>query len=293
VLSYVDLHAHALPGIDDGPSDTDGAIAMLRAAATTGIATLAVTPHLRSDFPDVHVDELDRRCRALREAVARERIEIEIVCGAEVSLVWALEASDEELVLATYGQRGTDLLIETPTFDVVGFESRLHQLRANGRRVTLAHPERNVGFQRAPSRLAALVQDGVLLQVNAETLLDEGRRSDTHRLGRYLCSEGLAHALASDGHRASGWRPVTCLGKAARIAATLVGPDRARWMTHAVPEAIIAGAAIPEAPAGLSVRRRHGLLRRRRRRREMPAAGEQMLCDLPGQENPGGTVPPP
>jgi len=291
VLGYVDLHAHALPGIDDGPSDTNGAIAMLRAAATTGIATLAVTPHLRSDFPDVHVDELDRRCRALREAVAREGIEIEIVCGAEVSLVWALEASDEELLLATYGQRGTDLLIETPTFDVVGFESRLHQLRANGLRVTLAHPERNVGFQRAPSRLADLVQDGVLLQVNAETLLGPDRRSDRHRLGRSLCSEGLAHALASDGHRATGRRPVTCLAEAARMAVALVGPDRAHWMTHAAPEAIVAGVALPDPPEAWTGRRRPRLLRRRRQ--QMPVVGEQMLCDLPGQENPGGTVPPP
>jgi protein-tyrosine phosphatase len=292
VLGYVDVHVHALPEIDDGPSDADGAIAMLRAAAATGIGTLAVTPHVRSDFPDVHVDELDRRCRALREAVAREGIEIEVVCGAEVSLVWALEASDEELALATYGQGGTDLLIETPTFDVVGFESRLNQLRAKGLRVTLAHPERNVEFQRAPSRLADLVGDGVLLQVNAETLLGAARRSDTHRLGRYLCSEGLAHALASDAHRAAGWRPVTCLARAARVATALVGPDRAHWMTHAAPEAIIAGTAIPDAPERLNVRRRHGLPRRRWRRRT-PAVGEQMLCDLPGLENPGGTVPPP
>lgn len=293
VLGHVDLHAHALPGIDDGPSDPEGAISMLRAAAAAGIGTLAVTPHLRSDFPNVHVDELDRRCRALREASMREGIEIQIVCGAEVSLVWALEASDEALTLATYGQRGTDLLIETPTFDVVGLESRLNQLRAKGLRVTLAHPERNVEFQRAPSRLAELVQDGVLVQVNAETLLGAGRRSDADRLGRYLCSEGLAHALASDGHRAAGWRPVTSLAKAAPIAAELVGPDRAHWMTHAAPEAIIAGAPLPDAPEAPNGRRRHSLLRRRRRRRPLPVVGEQILCDLPGQENPGGTVPPP
>ena len=291
VLGYVDLHAHALPGIDDGPSDTDGAIAMLRAAATAGIGTLAVTPHIRSDFPDVHVDELDRRCRTLRDACAREGIDIEIVCGAEVSLVWALEACDEELVLATYGQRGTDLLIETPTFDIVGLETRLYQLRAKGLRVTLAHPERNAEFQRAPARLAALVHDGVLLQVNAEALLGGDRRSEAHRLGRQLCSEGLAHALASDGHRAAGWRPVTYLAQAARTAAALVGPDRAHWMTHAVPEAIIAGTALPDAPEASNGRRRHRLLRRRRER--IPAVGEQMLCDPSGNENPGGTVPPP
>jgi protein-tyrosine phosphatase len=263
VIGYVDVHAHALPGIDDGPSDTEGALAMLRAAAATGIQTLAVTPHLRSDFPNVHVDELERRCRALREATMREGIGLGIVCGAEVSLVWALEASDEQLALATYGQRGTDLLIETPTFDVVGLESRLHQLLAKGLRVTLAHPERNIEFQRALARLAGLVADGVLVQINAETLLGATRRSDTHRLGRYLCCEGLAHALASDGHRAAGWRPVTCLGQAAQLAAQLVGPDRAHWMTHTAPAAIVAGTELPDAPEALNGRRLHKLLRRR------------------------------
>jgi protein-tyrosine phosphatase len=263
VSGYVDLHAHVLSGIDDGPPNAQAALAMLRAAAAAGIGTLAATPHLRSDFPNVHVDELARRCQELREASTREGIEIRIVCGAEVSLVWALEASDEQLALATYGQRGTDLLIETPTFNVVGLESLLYQLRAKGLRVTLAHPERSVEFQRDPSRLVELVRQGVFLQVNAETLLGGARRSDSHRLGRYLCAEGLVHALASDGHRAASWRPITCLAEATRVAAALAGPDRCRWMTEIAPAAILAGAEVPDAPEVRNRRRRHGLLRRR------------------------------
>lgn len=263
VAGYVDLHAHVLPGIDDGPSDADGALAMLRAAATSGIKTIAVTPHLRSDFPDVHVTELARRAEELREAGEMAGIEIQVVSGAEVSLVWALEASEEQLALATYDQGGTDLLIETPTFNVVGLESLLYRLRAKGLRVTLAHPERSVPFQRDPSRLAELVRQGVLLQVNADALITGPRRSDTRRLGRYLCVEGLAHALASDGHRASAWRAVTRLADAAAEAATLIGPDRTRWMTQTAPAAILTGAELPAAPA-LRVRRRmHKLLGRR------------------------------
>ena len=263
VRGYVDLHAHVLPGIDDGPADTDGALAMLRAAAAAGIGTIAVTPHLRSDFPDVRVTELAPRAQQLREAGEMAGIDIRIISGAEVSLLWALEASDEQLALATYDQGGTDLLIETPTFNVIGLESLLYRLRAKGLRVTLAHPERSADFQRDPARLVELVRQGVLLQVNAETLLKGGRRSDAQRLGRYLCLEGLAHALASDGHRASAWRPVTCLADAVGVAATLIGPDRTRWMTQTAPAAIIAGADLPDAPT-LRIRRgMHKLLRRR------------------------------
>jgi protein-tyrosine phosphatase len=263
VVGYVDLHVHVLPFIDDGPSDALGAMAMVRAAVAAGIGTLAATPHLRSDFPDVHVDELERRCRALREAAAEAGIEIRIVSGAEVSLVWALEATDAQLALATYDQRGTDLLIETPTFNVGSLESLLYQLRSKGLRVTLAHPERNVEFQRDPARLIGLVRQGVLLQVNAESLLSTPRRSDTDRLGRYLCAEGLAHALASDGHRAAGWRPVGYLADVMPAAVALVGPERAYWMMQTAPAAVLAGDELSAAPHVRVGRQRPRLLRRR------------------------------
>jgi protein-tyrosine phosphatase len=263
VAGYVDLHAHLLPGIDDGPSDADGALAMLRAAAVTGIGTIAVTPHLRSDFPGVRVSELAHRAQELRDAGEMAGIEIRIVSGAEVSLMWALEASDEQLTLATYDQRGTDLLIETPAFNVIGLENLLYRLQAKGLRVTLAHPERSIHFQRDPTGLIELVRQGVLLQVNADALLAGARRSDAHRLGRYLCIEGLAHALASDGHRAADWRPVTYLADAVAVAGTLIGPDRTRWMTQSAPAAIIAGIELPDAPSLPIGRRMHNLLRRR------------------------------
>ena len=114
---YVDIHAHVLPGIDDGPADMEDALQMLKAAAGCGISTIAATPHVRADFPDVHVAELAGRCQAVRDRIAAEDLGIEVVCGAEVSLVWAVDASDEQLRLVTYGQRGTDVLIEAARFD--------------------------------------------------------------------------------------------------------------------------------------------------------------------------------
>jgi hypothetical protein len=63
-----------------------------------------------------------------------------------------------------------------------------------------------------------------------------------------LISEGLAHAIASDGHRAAKWRPVTVLAEAIESAVALVGPERARWMTRDAPAAIIEGRPLPPAP---------------------------------------------
>jgi protein-tyrosine phosphatase len=143
---FVDIHAHPLPGIDDGPPDLAGAVEMARAAARAGTRTLAATPHLRSDFPGVVVGEIPDRCRQLSAELTTAGIDVRIVSGAETSLVWALGASDEQLVAASYDGRGGDLLVETPA-DVSMIEELLYRIRLRGIRVTLAHPERSRAFQ--------------------------------------------------------------------------------------------------------------------------------------------------
>ena len=90
--------------------------------------------------------------------------------------------------------------------------------------------------------LRRLHDQGVLLQVNAGSLLTDERRSPSARLGQRLCREGLVHVLASDGHRARDWRPVTELASAFGAAVELVGEPRARWMMSEAPAAIIGGA---------------------------------------------------
>jgi protein-tyrosine phosphatase len=249
----VDIHTHLLPGIDDGPSSLEKAVEMVRVAWTAGATTLAATPHLRPDFPLVHVREIADRCHAMRQSLEGAGIHAEIVSGAEVSVVWALEASDEQRLLASYGQKGQDLLIETPS-DVTMLDRLLYPLLSSGFRITLAHPSRSVEFQREPKRMERLKEQGVLLQVNAESLLAP-RTSPVRKTAEYLCRSGLGDVIASDGHRAASWRPVTSLGAAVEAASLIVGRERAEWMASSAPRAVLDGNPLPEPPP-LSGRRR-------------------------------------
>lgn len=219
---------------------------MAQAATRSGIGTIAATPHLRSDFPDVHVEELGERCQRLRDELISLEVPLRVVAGAEVSLLWAVEADDDSLRLASYDQQGTDILLETPR-DLALLEQLLGEVRRRVHRVTLAHPERNAELQRDPGRIQALYDQGVLLQINATALL--GRRgSPARRLAEHLCRSGLAHAIASDGHRGMSWRPVTVLAEAMTAATKLVGVERARWMVSDAPRAIIEGEPLPVPP---------------------------------------------
>jgi protein-tyrosine phosphatase len=247
VDGLVDIHAHLLPGIDDGPTDLAGSLEMARCAVASGIVRLAATPHLRSDFPGVQVGEIPGRAAELQRELDGAGIALEVVAGAEASLLWALDASDEELRLASYGQLGRDLLVETPA-DVSMLDRLLSGLQARGLRIVLAHPERSATFRQDPSRLARLSRQGVLLQVNADVLLSR-TGSSTRQLAESLCRDGVAQLLASDGHRGADWRPVDRLAQAASRLTALTGAERAAWMVSQAPAAVLEGRPLPPAPA--------------------------------------------
>ncbi len=96
-----DIHCHILPGIDDGPPDMPTSIEMARAAVESGISTIAATPHLRADFPNVKVDEIGDRVQELRDGIAAEGIELEIVAriatlevAKKLANIWGIKMSE-------------------------------------------------------------------------------------------------------------------------------------------------------------------------------------------------------
>jgi protein-tyrosine phosphatase len=191
----------------------------------------------------------------------RHGIPIKVVPGGEVDLLWALERTHEERRLVSYGQRGTDLLVETPYTPLVSrFEEMLFELALSGYRLLLAHPERNPTFQESTERVEDLVRRGVLLQVTASSLLRPPRASRTGATARRLVERGLVQVIASDAHAAGTHRDAS-LVEGTVAASKLVGEARARWMVVEAPAAILAGQPLPDPPG--PERPRRGVLRRR------------------------------
>jgi protein-tyrosine phosphatase len=257
----IDLHSHVLPGIDDGAADIEESLALLRVAAYDGTTALAATPHLRPDYPSVHVEDLAGAVASVNERVPDD-LGVRVIPAAEVDLLWSASATDEELRLASFDQRGSDLLVETPYGPLPeNFEELLFRLAERGYRILLAHPERNRSFHRQPERLAALAEAGILLQPTASALASTERRSQTRRLAHDLVLDGHAHVIASDAHGATQRAPLS----AGVAAAAELAPERARWMVEDVPRAILSGDPLPAAPEDPKAKRRsllHRLLRR-------------------------------
>jgi protein-tyrosine phosphatase len=256
----IDLHCHILPGIDDGPADVEQSLALARELADDGVTVVAATPHVREDYPAVVLSELAKRRDELAASIEAEGIRLELIAGGEVDLSWAIGASDEDLRLASFGQRGRDLLLESPYGPLPEtFEDLVFALRVKGFRILLAHPERNPTFQDSPARLQALAEQGVLIQVTASALMRRPSESRSARLVRELLTNRLAHVVASDHHGPAMGRRRSIA--AARDLLVELDPGVADWVLRDVPAAILAGEPVPAAPP--KPRRTRGFWRRR------------------------------
>jgi protein-tyrosine phosphatase len=234
----IDLHAHILPGYDDGVRSIEEARDLARAAAAEGVTAIAATPHVRDDYPTT-VERMLRGVALLREDFAREGIPVEVLTGGELDLDRMWELGPDELPQFTLAGSGRWLLVEMPYRGwPTLFERKLDALRRQGMDVLLAHPERNPEVQADPGRLAPLVAAGVLVQVTAASI--DGRLgAQPLACSRWLLERGLVHVLATDAHapadRDGGLRgAVEALGDA----------DLAQRLTVDNPRAIVAGETV-------------------------------------------------
>jgi protein-tyrosine phosphatase len=238
----IDLHAHVLPGIDDGPPDMDAAVALAGAAAHLGVGAVVATPHVSWDWPNT-AHTIALAVRQLVAELAVRRIELRIHAGAEVALTFAFELTDAELQRLRLGA-GPWLLVEAPhTSGSVAVGSMLEALQRRGHRIVLAHVERCPAFHEDTALLGRLVRAGMLASITAGSLSGRFGRPARRAAERFI-ADGLVHNVSSDAHDTRS-RPPGLRGDLTSAGLS----DRASWLTHEVPSAILRGSPIPPAPA--------------------------------------------
>src|SRR5438132_8631390 len=111
----IDLHAHVLPGVDDGARDIAESLDMLRLAAADGTRVLCATPHALGPSHDVPRADAEAAFAALSDAARAAGIAIELRLAAESWYRPDLPALAREGRLATFSAGGKRYaLIEFP-----------------------------------------------------------------------------------------------------------------------------------------------------------------------------------
>jgi protein-tyrosine phosphatase len=240
----IDIHHHCLPGVDDGPRDLSESVEMSAMAAEEGIDTIIVTPHvLRGRWRRLNTTELMSRVDALRAATNDTP---HLLLGSEYffshDMTEVLRAGQSIAPLA--GSRF--VLLELPANSVPPLlEQPLYRAQLEGWIPVIAHPERNLVFQKHPELLASLVTHGARVQLTA-TSLTGAFGSAAQAAAEGFLRRRLVHFVATDAHDMSRRPPR--IREATRVLEQLVGEEIAMALLVSNPAAVIANRTLPWDP---------------------------------------------
>ena len=149
-----DLHAHILPGIDDGARTPEETLEMSRAAANCGSKTVLATPHRKDVTENWSVDHLNRLIDEMNAQNREQGVDLSLLLGMENHLSPDLPNEIEAgRALTMNGSRY--ILVEMPFFGRPDWvEDTLSGIQDQYLTPVLAHPERIEAFQQDPDLLA-------------------------------------------------------------------------------------------------------------------------------------------
>ena len=223
----IDLHSHLLPGIDDGAPDLATALQLAKVALADGITHMVCTPHIHPGRYDNTPQTIEQALAELRAGLAEQQLALQVSAAAEVrfGMELMLAVKQQQIPFLGLWQQRPVLLLEFPHGELPFGAERLTQwLLQQGIQPMIAHPERNKGLLRDPSKIKPLVQQGCLFQVTAGAVAGRFGQPAQDLAERFL-AEGLVTILASDAHNLENRPPVLSEGLAA--ASALLGEAEA------------------------------------------------------------------
>ncbi|WP_230874895.1 tyrosine-protein phosphatase [Lysinibacillus cavernae] len=199
VIIMIDLHAHVLYGVDDGPKNEMDSLYMLRQAAREGITDIICTSHAM--HPQFHVpySKVEDQVKDLQQLLQHHQIHITLHTGHEIRLHEELPTLLQQQQLHPLAQ-SKYILFELPSSTIPAYTiEMIRQLKSSGYRPILAHPERNFAIRENPKRLDALIQQGVFTQLTAGSLTGLYGK-EVQRLSLALVRANYIHTIGSDAH---------------------------------------------------------------------------------------------
>ncbi|QAS69343.1 polysaccharide biosynthesis tyrosine autokinase [Oenococcus sicerae] len=198
--TLVDIHAHILPGLDDGSNSLDASLELAREAVSNGIKTIVATPHTMSAKYTNEAADVVKVVDAFQAELKKAAIDLTILPGQEVHLTGDLVSALDQGKLLTLADSKKYLLIELPDRDLPLFTHNvIFQLKSRGIMTIVAHPERNSYLLEHPEELNKLAERGALFQLTSASINGAfGKRIADFSID--LLRRGFVTTIASDAH---------------------------------------------------------------------------------------------
>jgi protein-tyrosine phosphatase len=237
----IDIHAHILAGLDDGPSDVRESLEMCRMAEEDGVRIIVATPHFKRGQYENSRETILLKVKELNQCLQSggNPTRIRVLPGSDIHLNPDLGEGLKMGRLVSINDSLRYVLLELPDHFLLGpTRDFIGHLIADGTIPIISHPERNTLFQHHMEILCEFVKLGALSQITAMSITG-GFGREARKFAEELLAGRLVQVIASDCHSAGTRPPI--LSRAVAAAARILGRDVAESMVEETPKAIIEG----------------------------------------------------
>ena len=240
----IDLHAHILPGIDDGAQDMLDALELAEIAWENGTKALAVTPHSNQPgrFENYNTKEFRDIYFKFCKMLEKERIPLKVYPGMEIFVTKDISEKIEKKFFVGLNHSRYYLVEFSFEEEPDDIRKGLKNILEAGKIPLIAHPERYDCVQDFPAMIYEWIQMGCRTQVNRGSIFGKFGRSE-ERTADYMIENGLATCIASDAH--GPYVRTTYMLDVKEYLIKYYGEAAAYWLLKGNPERIIQDKDIP------------------------------------------------
>ena len=236
----IDLHAHILPGLDDGPAEMSESIQMCRMAYKDGVRSIVATPHMNDGMYNITASQMREKASQITDALAQDGVTMNILPGGDISLTPETLGKLQSGEISTVAENGVYVMLELPNDVVpVKLHETIFEIQSAGYIPIISHIERYSSVQTNISNMEKMVEWGVVTQLTAASIIGEfGKAAKECSMELIKCR--LGHVVASDMHGVKK-RPPGQMLRARRLIETILSGSEVEMMFDVWPEAIIKG----------------------------------------------------
>lgn len=232
ISGIIDIHAHILPGIDDGARNWEESKNMLKMASQQGISCIIATPHYRKGQAKDHIKALVGQLNQIAEEM---ELSLSVVPGQEIFYFEGFtDVSKTGEMLSLAGSRY--VLVEfAPQISYQVLYQGIRRIVSSCCIPVVAHVER-YHCLRYGERLKELTEAGGRLQMNYESLQGNIINADVRWCRKQIMNRRI-HFLGTDMHHDNDRTPE--ISRALRWLNSHVGEELRECLMRRNPECIL------------------------------------------------------
>ena len=238
MAGFYDIHTHILPKIDDGSPSMEETMKILQMEYDDGVRTIFATSHYRRGLFEPGLADYEARLKEVQAAAREVFGDLRILPGCE------FHANMDMVEMLETGKRPTlggsrCVLTEFAGGSERSFiKERCYALRTHGFQPIIAHAERYEAFRKHMDFLEEMVDMGVYIQLNAESIIG----ADGFGMKQF-CKKAirrdLVHFVGSDAHGSRHRKPQ--MGACAAYLTRLIGREGCEELLAYNPKTLILG----------------------------------------------------